>query len=483
MSESDLSDFLSGTSLVFLGNIIGTILGFSLRIGPARLLGPEEYGYFVLGLTIVNFVGLISHLGIPEGLGKMVPTTDKVSKYVSTGTIIGIIFASLVSIVLLLLSREISVFVSDVAFEPTLIPFLLGIPLFVSFKTSIGVLRGKEDSVGRVLIEVVYRSTTVCAVVLGILFTKDSIGAGIGWTVAMLVTAVTGVGIFKKRHSIDLAVSKIAPRQGQKLLLFSLPLVLATSSRKLMQELDTVAVSFFLDDSKFVGYYDSAYTISRSLFVILWTFSFLFMPYLSKKFQSDRSSIKSDYIVVTRWISTLSLPIALLIIFNPSWTIEFIFGQEYAVATYPLRILAVCFISHSLFGPNRSALVAGEQNRYAFLATLIPLGFNIFLNIILVPRIGMAGAAAATTVSYILMNILYSARLYNLYNIYPTNLRSILFYSQSIITYYLIHQFFTDYSLHNIISISIIHTTTHILSYIMIASDQKDKDVFNELIQ
>jgi O-antigen/teichoic acid export membrane protein len=78
-----------------------------------------------------------------------------------------------------------------------------------------------------------------------------------------------------------------------------------------------------------------------------------------------------------------------------------LFGPEFT-AGYPLLFLLVCgVVARAAVGPAESLLtMSGNQNICAAVYALT-LALNIFLSVLLIPAMGLWGAAIATTLSMV----------------------------------------------------------------------------------
>jgi O-antigen/teichoic acid export membrane protein len=127
-----------------------------------------------------------------------------------------------------------------------------------------------------------------------------------------------------------------------------------------------------------------------------------------------QASVKKDEEAVAREIALgfraymwlASLPTAVLCL-HPSWVTAVVLGPQYRSANVVVALVAVgTFFQGATTYVSRGIEISG---RYGFmsLATLAASALNIAGNLILVPIIGLAGAAAATTVTYIGLFVFY----------------------------------------------------------------------------
>ena len=67
-----LKAIAKGTGLVFIGTVLGTLLGLILRVIVVRYITPSEFGLLSLGLVIVNILITISCLGFRNGVPRYI---------------------------------------------------------------------------------------------------------------------------------------------------------------------------------------------------------------------------------------------------------------------------------------------------------------------------------------------------------------------------------------------------------------------------
>jgi O-antigen/teichoic acid export membrane protein len=164
-----------------------------------------------------------------------------------------------------------------------------------------------------------------------------------------------------------------------------------------------------------LGYYTNAETVGlyhpviRTAGIqnsILLAFGGIFTPMFSRYFtNNDHVNMQHIYRIVTRWILTMLIPI-LIFVFLFSKKILLLFGPEYLPASNILILLSIGTSIYALFGISGSTLVVSGHQRLNLLNTFVAAVLNIILNIILIPKYGLAGAAWATFISLTFIAIL-----------------------------------------------------------------------------
>jgi O-antigen/teichoic acid export membrane protein len=79
--------------------------------------------------------------------------------------------------------------------------------------------------------------------------------------------------------------------------------------------------------------------------------------------------------------------------------LSFVIGKNFASALYLVPFLLVAPILDALYYPSTNVVYYASRTRYVPIATLCATATNVFLNVLLIPRIGVAGAIAARVTS------------------------------------------------------------------------------------
>jgi O-antigen/teichoic acid export membrane protein len=89
-----------------------------------------------------------------------------------------------------------------------------------------------------------------------------------------------------------------------------------------------------------------------------------------------------------------------------SFIIPLLYGQEFLPAVRPLWILLPGVVALSICKVLANEMTGRGRPKISLLASVITLGVNIPLNLILIPQMGMNGGAIATSVAYIVSSII-----------------------------------------------------------------------------
>lgn len=424
-----LRKIAKGAVLVFIGTVIGMLLGLVGRIMLVRYITQGEYGIYSLAFVIVSILVLIATLGLDSGSTRQIAFYRgkgdewKVRGVVLSSLQVAVISSVFLSLVLFFISDLISikVFHSPELSTPLKV-FCIAIPFFVLINLLTSIFRG-FDKAGpsvyfqHILISALFPLLLVAVVLLNFQF----VGVVYAFVASIVLTCMAFVVYAVRKPPLTLRGKRSASSSlvTKELLLFSLPLCAVAMLNSVAVWTDTLMIGFFKTPGD-VGLYNAALPLVRPLPIVFTAMSFFYVPLMSQLYaKNEIEDIKRSYAVVTKWIFAATLPVFLIFALFPEATLNILFGYRYVGAASALQILSLGFFIHTVLGSAISTLVVMGETRFVMWSVLISTIANIALNIALIPPLGIVGAAIATASAFALRNLLWSARLYSLSKMHP----------------------------------------------------------------
>lgn len=408
--------------MVFMGLSFDLFLSFIAKLLMARFLGSTDFGAVVLGLTMLTMFSVVVVLGLDQGIGRYLPRyedTESRSSVIKTSFQVGGAVSLLVGLALVLLAGQISVHIfHDSSLTQVLRVFGLAIPFSALMRLSVGVSQGKKQSLAKVIIKnLSLPLSRLVLVVAALLLGLGALGVAWGFTLSYVIAAGTGMYYVLRRTRL-LSGAATEPMHSE-LLAYSAPLMVAAVMERVFSDIDTFLLGYFTSTSD-VGIYGAVYSLSILMIVVLKSLGFIYMPSISEfHTEGRREEIASTYTAATTLIFLATLPVFLAMILFPEQVIGYSFGLDYMPGSDALVVLALGFGVHVAMGPNLETLSAIGETRYVMKSNVVAALMNVVLNLLLIPSYSYLGAAAATTASYALMNLMYSWRVYKTTGIYP----------------------------------------------------------------
>jgi O-antigen/teichoic acid export membrane protein len=164
----------------------------------------------------------------------------------------------------------------------------------------------------------------------------------------------------------------------------------------------------------------AVYPLVGFLSMIINSMGFVYIPVTSKLWGENRTqSIGPIYQIMTKWCFLLTFPIFALMLVYPEFLLTKLYGAEYASGALVLRILALGFVTNSYFGFCYHNIIASGESKFLMKCSAASAGVNALLNFVLIPQFGIAGAATASAISFVSIEILMTLRVWKKQNMHP----------------------------------------------------------------
>lgn len=216
------------------------------------------------------------------------------------------------------------------------------------------------------------------------------------------IFVVAGLAVvFRRAFAAPAALSP--PQAWTALLREALPIGLTQMFGQVIFNADVILLGFLGYLSQ-VGYYAAAYRIVTLLQVIPTAYFTAIFPALARSHASRQRPAGSDLPQRTAYYAlAVSMPVALLLLDRSDWIIELLFGSSFQPSIAPLRWLVWSLPAVTFRAVFRNLLLTSHQEVTNLLLSLVTALLNVALNLALIPRHGIVGAAVATLVSEIVL--------------------------------------------------------------------------------
>jgi len=240
-----------------------------------------------------------------------------------------------------------------------------------------------------------------------VLFTVLLMGLGLGlaWAVGALlatqgIAALTLSAIVLRQTGIDLRVSRSEYRAS---LSYSLKSYMDSVAGQLHERIDLFMISFFLRDPAQVAFYAIAAGMLQQLKAAPEAIGMALFPQLAG-YDAERAAQFTARVTrhSTLWTVTLSVVLALL----APWVVRLLYGSEYDPSIRPFLIVLPGMAFLTTYRMLARYFIAMAWQRVTITTQLVCLAVNVGLNVVLIPRHGIEGAALSSLVSYSLMAVL-----------------------------------------------------------------------------
>ena len=423
---SELSKLIKGGGISFGGSMGSKGMLFFLTLLFAKVLGATDIGLYFLGITICEFLALLSNLGLPTGMIRYIAIYNKRNDPQRLkGTILsGISFTILASILtggVLFLSADLMA--AFLFHKPRLGYVLKVLSLSIPFEclmriftaSTLGLKVMEHTAYIEHLVWVGLRLLLALVFILG--FNMGLKGGVWAYTISSIISA--GIACYYANKLIPLFEKHVTPLfETKKLLRFSIPMLFSTMANELMRNEDVLMLGYFVSAAE-VGIYSIAVKILALAETIFQTFRPIFNPMVAELHEKKEFKKLSHLLkLITRWDIIISCPIFLCLLLFPEFFLS-IFSKEFIRGAACLRILALASIIVSISSYPDSIIFMSGRSHIAFINTFIAFVINFIINYLLIPGYGIIGAALGTIAAYLAVALLRISIVYYLMKIHP----------------------------------------------------------------
>lgn len=381
---------------MFFAKIGSMAVSFFATMIVARHLGPTNYGQLSYAISFVGLFSFIAALGIDQILYRdLVKYPEKRNEYIGSALVLRMV-ASAVAFVLCIITA----FIMSENDISLLLIFIVSLS-FV-FSTFLLTTYEFQATVQQKYPSILALAVTILLNILKILVILSGKGViylafiivlePILYTAGYLYFRVKVFGTMKHwRFDKVIAVAIVKD---------SFPLIFASAFFIIYARIDQVMIKNMMDATS-VGLYSAAVSISEIWYFIPHIITASLFPAIvnAKKVSEGLyyARIRKLFLVVLLVSFIVCLPTTLL----SESIILLIFGGEFLGANVALQIYVWSNIGGILTSLVHQILITENLTKAISITSFFGMAANIILNFFLIPKYGIAGAATASMISYI----------------------------------------------------------------------------------
>jgi O-antigen/teichoic acid export membrane protein len=400
-NQSLYQTITKNTFWLMAGQLVSRLLRASIVIYAARVLGVSSWGAFSYAIGIAASLTILSDFGLNALITKETSREPNLrKKYLATALFIKTALIAILVTLLMIFSSHLT----NIEEVKKLIPIIVIVFAFDGLRNLGSAL---ARSMEKMEIEAgIGIFTNLAIVVLGFLFLRVSqtsqslayayaLGSGIGLVAIFFALRKYFSGLLK-----NFTKSLIMP-----ILTKAWPFGLMGLMGVVMLNTDIIMLGWLVSPEG-VGFYSAAQKPIQLLYVLPMLLASSVFPIMARLAKSDPVAIKKILEKYVALVILVAIPIALTGFLFAKPIIGIVFGSSYlpAVATFRILILTVLIVYPSTLIGN--AIFAYDQHKAFLKFTLVAIVGNVIFNALLIPPLGIEGAAFATLFAQIITNVL-----------------------------------------------------------------------------
>ena len=393
----------SGIRSLTVQNIVNSVVGFVFLTLLLRLLSPSQYGLYASVVLVTGIGTSVAFFGLQSAATRFVAFMahdEGESRVVSRSIVIlSLLFTSAATIVFVTLSPALSLYFTK-SIDSAWIFAASGAWLFSSTISGIFqcLVQGMKryETLARVLISA--NLAMVCLTVLGLFEFHSVIVPIVGWVFYGAVISVWSLAITRKRL---LVASPARPRGRtmRQVLRYSVPLGVAGIVTVATGAADPLVVGGMLNEAQEGAYY-AAIAISGGIGVLLFTpLNTAFFPESSSN-ANDPGTLSTGLRLALRYTMLALIPVSFAVVGLSKQMIRLFSGGAagYLTANPSLQLMSFFFLFVAMQGILTSLLLSTGKTAQVMLIGMVTVGLDLALSVLLVPDLGILGAATSRIV-------------------------------------------------------------------------------------
>ncbi len=407
------------------GSLFAYASRFFIALLLAHQLGANSYGEYVLAVSVAAIASGIAYLGLPSAMVRFVAilTRERDWSGVWATLQIGILASVGAGVVLgaaLFVSADLSA--TDVFGEPSISELLRVLAVVVPFMSLSGVLGGALRGFKRMDYSafgenVVKSLVRLALVIVLVVLDLDVFAAAVIYGISEVATAITFTYLLNREFPLTRRPGGMRS-EAREIAAFSFPLWLSGLLRKFRKNIQIVLIGS-LGSVSAAGVFAVATKINLLGQVVYHSVGRSARPSFAELLHDgNRSEAGQLYRTTTRWTFMANLPFFIIVALYAGPILS-LFGPEFPVGASALIVLAFAQLLTAGTGTCGTVIDMAGHTKVKLVNSIIWATVLLIANWVLIPRWGIFGAAVATLIGSVTINVLRVGEVWVLERIQP----------------------------------------------------------------
>lgn len=398
----------ANTLFLILSSILNVGISIFTTSIIAKNIGPELYGRYTFGLTYILFFSVLSNFGL-ESL--FIRETARDNKNID---LINDIFH--LKIMLAIFTMGVIIFSVHILGYPQAtvkVIYILSIGLLFQIlsESLLSVYRAIEKMYITAIFSILLRVISAVIIVIAIYSGIGFIGIVSAFSVAFFLTF--GIILLFFYRDFKVLNLSIKPHRWISLIKQGIPFFISALLTMFYYKINVLMLSKMVEERE-MGFYMASLNLMENLFFLHIAFNTSIFPAYSRIFGNSADALKKIYEKTTKYLIILTVAVLIGTILVGGRIIQLIYGDEFIPAIPALNVL-IFFWALAFFSQTQSSLLFSIQKEMSQVKIMgVACIINIVLNLILIKRYGVIGAAYSSVITEAVVVIIITALLWKL---------------------------------------------------------------------
>lgn len=378
-----------------ISNFGGRAIKAALVIYAARALGTAGYGVFSYAITLAGFFTLFIDPGINFMMMREVSQSDDARRRGLLSTMfvmkLGLIFITVLFVLF------IAPFFSILPGSKILLPIAAMIITVDTLREFFSAFMRSRERMEWDAAAFLTTNAVVLITGFTLLFISKTPTA-LMWAYVLGSAAGLIVALFGVRDHLRKIFSHVSTQLIGPIIQSAWPFAITGALGSLLTSADIFIISFFKSSSD-VGIYSAAVRIVQVLYLVPVVFQFSILPLLGRLARQDDARFRTIFEQILAIVFLFSVPIAIGGIILGGPIMAFVFGNSYAPGGLSFQLLMATLLFDFPIAIISNAIFAYDHQKSLIVSSIIGGVLNVVLDILFIPRFGIAGSAVATLIA------------------------------------------------------------------------------------
>jgi O-antigen/teichoic acid export membrane protein len=420
---------LKNTVWLSIAEGVFAVANVFLAVYVIRVLGATEYGKFSIALSFVFLFSTLFDFGLSTAVTREFSLEPENQKHFSAIFTLKALFGVALTIVIAGLALLVT---PDTIVRESIIVLCIyafameGINLFYALFRA---RRQMEMEAGFRILQIVL---LVLLVGVTMLFERSVLGLSLAYAASTVVTLVCIAVCFKWGSSISLR-PVVDLGVWKKFLWIGFYLALAKGAGDVLTYTDSLVLGYFGMVTE-TGMYNAMLKINKLVLLPMTFVSGALFPTLIAILRESQEKFARYYRGWMKGTIFFSVCVVFVFLAEADRIILFVFPQDFLPAATALKLLTVMAMLVYINGVYYQVLLISGQQKAIFYVILSTSIINVTLNILLVPRLGINGAAIATVATYAVILCQYAFLIWRRTCVNPVEVTFVLTFGFAVIS-------------------------------------------------
>lgn len=408
--KESVNRILRPTAWVFLVRSLSAAASFLMYVLLARTLSTYHFGVITLAMSWLVILGTAGSYGLSTVTTRLVSENIKNKRQDIVEDICA--WASQLSLKYGTAATAISVAASLILYSHysahekiTHITILISAPILSYTQAQVGVLTGAKSPITAAIIEVAVRPLVTILALAAIMFAFNAqITPALVALIVLQAQIIAAAMAIHRRNQLQIYSNSSPKTERQVWKKIATPIAAMNVLAILMANYDALAIGYFLGPES-AGVYKAAAQIATLVSFGLVASNSIMAPIIASKYSSgEHRDLQLLLRISMMIIAPVGIATIIVLVIEADYILS-LFGSQYSEAKTALVVLLVGQAINLISGPTGYMMnMTGNQNRALIVFAICAL-IGLLANIILIPRMGILGAA----ISYLIVTASWNA--------------------------------------------------------------------------